>query len=109
MEEGGMKRAMGWRRKAVTNYCRLRGEKGIGRWWEDKIGRVDDAECPKCGKEEQTPDHIVFRCGKVGGIAGMRWHWVRMEESGRVDDEGRPIVEKVDLMEAFFAGVHRQM
>ena len=49
---------------------------------------------------------------------GMRWDswdalvskkWVRMEESGRVDDEGRPILEKVDLMEAFFAGVHRQI
>ena len=35
--------------------------------------------------------------------------WVRMEESGRVDDEGRPILERVDLMEAFFAGVHRQI
>ena len=49
---------------------------------------------------------------------GMRWDswdalaskkWVRMEESGRVDDEDRLIVEKVDLMEAFFAGVHRQI
>ena len=35
--------------------------------------------------------------------------WVRMEESGRVDDEGRPILERVDLMEAFFAGVHYQI
>ena len=56
---------MKWKRKAVTNYCQLRGEKGIGRWWDDKIGRVEGAECPKCGEEEQTPDHIVFRCGKV--------------------------------------------
>ena len=49
---------------------------------------------------------------------GMRWDswdalaskkWVRMEKSGRVDDEGRPILERVDLMEAFFAGVHRQI
>ena len=48
----------------------------------------------------------------------MRWDswdapaskkWMRMEESGRVDDEGRPILEKVDLIEAFFAGVHRQI
>ena len=31
------------------------------------------------------------------------------EESGRVDYEGRPILEKVDLMEAFFAGVHCQI
>ena len=52
-------RAMKWRWKAVTNYCRLRGGKGIGRWWDDKIGRVEGAECPKCGEEEQTPDHIV--------------------------------------------------
>ena len=31
-------RVMEWRRRAVTNYCRLRGGKGIGRWWEKKIG-----------------------------------------------------------------------
>ena len=114
----------------MTNYCRLRGGKGIGRWWEEKIGRVEDAECPKCGEQEETPDHIVFRCRKVRRVkdqkdrrewaaeAGMRWDswsaleskkWVRMEESGRVDDEGRPILERVDLMEAFFAGMHRQI
>ena len=48
--------------------------------------------------------------------AGMRWdswdalaskRWVRMEDSGRVDDEGRPILEKVDLIETFFAGVSK--
>ena len=32
-----------------------------------------------------------------------------MEDSGRVDDEGRPILEKVDLVEMFFANVHRQI
>ena len=63
-EGGGIKRAMGWRQKAVTNYSRLREGKGIGRWWDDKIGRVEDVECSKCGEEEHTPDHIVFRCGK---------------------------------------------
>ena len=39
---------------------------------------------------------------------GMRWDakkWMRMEDSGHVDDEGRPILERVDLMEAFFAGI----
>ena len=105
-----MKRAMGWRRKAVTNYCRLRGGKGIGRWWDKKIGRVEDAGCPRCREEEQTPEHIVFRCRKVRRVkdergrgrrewakeAGMRWDswdalaskkWVRMEDSGRVDDD----------------------
>ena len=35
--------------------------------------------------------------------------WVRVEESGRVDDEGRPILESVDLMETFFTGVLRQI
>ena len=124
---GGIKRAMGWRRKAVTNYCRLRGGNGIGRWWDDKLGRVEGAECPKCGEEEQTPDHIVFRCGKVRRVKdekgrrewarenGMRWDswdalaskkWVRMEDLGRVDNEGRPILERVDMKKAFFAGVH---
>ena len=59
-------RAMKWRRKAVTNYCRLRGGKGIGRWWDDKIGRVEGTECPKCAEEEQTPDHIVLWEGHKG-------------------------------------------
>ena len=45
--------------------------------------------------------------GQLGG-AGIK-EWVRMEESDRVDDEGRPILERVDLMEAFFAGVHRKI
>ena len=32
-----------------------------------------------------------------------------MEDSGRVDEEeGRPILERVDLMEEFFENVHRQ-
>ena len=74
---------------------------------------------------------IVFRCKKISPDYkkitrmkdekgrrewarenGMRWDtwdalasrkWVRMEDSGRVDDEGRPVLEKVDLMEKFFA------
>ena len=93
---------------------------------------MDEAGCPRCEEEEETPDHIVFRCRKVRRVkdergrgrrewakeAGMRWDswdalaskkWVRMEESGRVDNEGRPILERVDLMEAFFAGMHRQI
>ena len=49
-------RAMKWKRKAVTNYCRLRGGKGIGRWWEKKVGRVEEATCSKWGVEEGTSD-----------------------------------------------------
>ena len=42
-EEGlfGGRRAMGWRLKAASNYCRLRGGKGIGRWWEMLGGYLD--------------------------------------------------------------------
>ena len=35
VEEGGVincKRVMGWKRRAVTSYCRLRGGKGIEKW-----------------------------------------------------------------------------
>ena len=91
---------------------------------------MEDARCPRSEEEEQIPDHIVFQCRKVrrvrdergrrdwAGEAGMRWDtwdalalkkWVRMQESGRVDDEGRPILERVDLMEAFIVGMHRQI
>ena len=91
---------------------------------------MEGAECPKCEEEEQTPDHVMFRCRKVRRVKdekgrrdwarenGMRWDswdalasnkWVRMEDSGHVDDEGRPILERVDLMEAFFEGVYRQI
>ena len=97
------------------------------------MGRAEDATCPKCGTEEGTPDYIVFRCKKDqtskkvrrvkdgGGRrewvreAGMRWDdwdalasrkWVRMEDTDRVDDEGRAVLERV---EAFFENVHRQV
>ena len=60
-EGGGIKRAMGWRRKAVTNYCRVRGGKGIGRWWEDKIGRVEGAVR---GKSR----HRIILCSGVGRL-----------------------------------------
>ena len=94
---------MCWKRKAVTNYCRLRGGKGIGRWWGCRVGHVDDARYPRCGEEEETPGHIVFRCRKVRRVRderrrrewvrenGLRWDswdalasrkWVRMKDSG---------------------------
>ena len=41
-EDAVIGRAMGWRRKAGTNYCPLRGGKGIGRWCEKQIGRIED-------------------------------------------------------------------
>ena len=41
-EDGVIKGAMGWKRIAVTNHCRLRGRKGIRRWC--KVGHVAEAE-----------------------------------------------------------------
>ena len=38
----------------------------------------------------------IKEVGESGGV----------EESGRVDDEGRPILECADLIEAFFTGIH---
>ena len=74
-------RAMGWRRKAVTNYCRLRGGKGIGRWWDEKIKRVEEAGCPRCGEGEEMPEHIVFRCGNIRRVKDEkgRREWARKE------------------------------
>lgn len=54
------------------HYCRLRGGKGIGEWWEARIGRTEHATCPRCGEEEQTPDDIVFRCRKIRRVKDAR-------------------------------------
>ena len=103
---GSIRRAIGRRRRAVTSYCRLRGGKGLGKWRENKVGLEEEAICPRCGKEEDTPDHIVFLCMKTKRVkdkegrgrrewvreAGVRWdswealaskQWVRMEDSGQ--------------------------
>ena len=51
----------------------LRGGKGIGRWWNKKIGRTEDAECPRYGMgEEKTLDHIVFRCKNIWRVKDER-------------------------------------
>ena len=84
----------------------------------------------RCEEEEETADHVVFWCRKIMMVKdekgsrewvreeGMRWDswdalasrkWVRMEDRSRVDDEGRPVLEKVDLMEIFFANIPRQI
>ena len=48
----------------------------------------------------------------------MRWDswdalaskkWVRREDTGRVDDEGRDVFERVDLMGEFFGNIHHQI
>ena len=41
---------------------------------------MEGAECPKCGGEEQTPDHIVAHSGKVKrvreGMGKREWNEV---------------------------------
>ena len=86
--------------------------------------------CPRCKEEDETPGHIVFRCQtikRVKDVEGrgrrqwaaeeMRWDswdalasnkWVRRENTGRIDEEGKEVFEKVDLMEEFFENVHHQ-
>ena len=82
---------------------------------------------PYVQEEEVAPDCIVFRYRKVRRVKderrrrertreeGMRWavrmrgSGVRMEDSGRVDDEGRLALQRVDLMEKFLENVHRQI
>ena len=78
----GYQEGDGMEEKAVTNYCRLRGGKGIGKWWGNKIGRTDDAVCPRCREEEQSeeqsPDQIMFWCigiKKMKDTRGRR-EWV---------------------------------
>ena len=83
-----------------------------------------------CEREDQTPEHIVFRCKKVKRVKdirdrrewargyGMRWDswdvlaskkWVRIEDTGRIDDEDRPVLERVDLMEEFCENIYHQI
>ena len=67
---------------------------------EVQSGHVAEAECPRCGEEEETPDHIMLRCRRVRRVEdkrggewvrenGLRWDswdaltsrkWVRMED-----------------------------
>ena len=36
--------------------------------------------------------------------------WIRTEDTGRVDDEGRPVLERESrLMEEFFGNIHHQV
>ena len=79
----------------LLSTVRRKGHREVVEW---KIGRTEDAECPRCREEEETPDHSVFRCRNVKRVG-----W---EDS---DDEGRPVLKRVDLMEEFFGNIHRQI
>ena len=57
---------------------------------------------------------LTYICG-VGKGRGDSWDmlaskkWIRMEGTGHVDDEGRVVLKRVDLMEKFFENVHGQI
>ena len=50
------------------------------------MGREEVDGCPTCGEEEQTPDHIVFCCGKVRRVRDGRGRGRRewASEDGRI-------------------------
>ena len=81
----------------------------MGKWWEMKIGRAEEEECPKCVEEGLQGNERMGKEQRDSWEALGSKKWVRMEDSGRVDEEGRPILARVDLMEAFFPGVHRRI
>ena len=39
---------------------------------------MEDAECPRCGMEEETPDQIVFWCREIRRVKDERG---RMEKA----------------------------
>ena len=49
------------------------------KWWENRIGRSECATCPRCGEEEETPDHFVFRCRNITRVKNERGRreWAR--------------------------------
>ena len=57
------------------------GRKGPRELVGNKVGRGVDTTCPRCGEEEDTPDHIVFRCSKIERVKDKkgrgRREWVR--------------------------------
>src|SRR5258705_9297189 len=86
-------------------------------WWGEKLGRADDAVCLMCREEDETLDHIVFRCQMTKRVKdmdgrdirkwameeGMIWDswgvlasnkWMRTENTRRVDEEGRELCSK---------------
>ena len=92
-----IRRVMKWKRKAVTNYCRLRGGKGIIRgWWDEKAGQMEDATCPSCRDEDDTPDHIVFRCQMIKTVKDVEGRgkrkWATEDELGQL---GRTSIEEM--------------
>ena len=84
----------GWERKAVTNYCRLRGGKGVGKWWEKKVGRwrrgYTGSYCIPVyeSQADEGRRELVGGCVGIIGAPALK-RWVRMEDTGCGDEMGR--------------------
>ena len=58
----GQGRIMGWNRRAVSTFSQLRTGKGNLRAWKAKIDKSGSiSKICKCGAEEETGDHVLFR------------------------------------------------
>ena len=68
-----------------------------------KIDRIKDAE-GRGRREWVRENEMQWDCWDA--LASKKW--VRMESTGRVNDEGRAVSERVDLMDEFFGNVHRR-
>ena len=47
--------------------------------------------------------------GYIDSREALAKRWVKMEDTGRVDDEGKAVCERMGLMEEFFGNIHRQI
>ena len=69
----------------------------IDRSMNAKVGQVEDAVCPRCKEEDETPDHIVFRCQAIKRVRDMegrgRRQWAA--EGDEMGQLGRIGVEEV--------------
>ena len=75
----GLGRAVGWGRKALTNYTHTRTGKGKIGHWRELVGQRD-AGCRRCDASVEDGDHVAFHCG--GRAEGRRWSSWEDLESG---------------------------
>ena len=47
--------------------------------------------------------------GYIDSREALAKRWVKMEDTGRVDDEGKAVCERLGLMKDFFGNIHRQI
>lgn len=59
----------------------LQVERG-GQWWKHKMGQAEEAVCPRYREEEETPNHILFRCKRIKRVEDIRGRIERAREKG---------------------------